>query len=38
MEQKESTEVFVDNQATIAISYNPVLHGKQNILILSYTT
>ena len=28
MEQKESTKVFVDNQATIAISNNPVFHGK----------
>nr|KYP52897.1 Retrovirus-related Pol polyprotein from transposon TNT 1-94 [Cajanus cajan] len=28
MEQKVSTEVFVDNQATIAISHNPVFHGK----------
>ncbi|KAF2293671.1 hypothetical protein GH714_003976 [Hevea brasiliensis] len=28
MEQKESTKVFVDNQAAIAISNNPVFHGK----------
>ena len=28
LEQKESTEILVDNQATIAISHNPVFHGK----------
>lgn len=28
LEQKESTEIFVDNQAAIAISHNPVFHGK----------
>ena len=28
LEQKESTKIFVDNQATIAISHNPVFHGK----------
>ncbi|KAE8665032.1 hypothetical protein F3Y22_tig00112699pilonHSYRG00066 [Hibiscus syriacus] len=28
LEQKRSTEVFVDNQAAIAISNNPVFHGK----------
>ncbi|KAL0317269.1 UNVERIFIED_CONTAM: hypothetical protein Sangu_2141200 [Sesamum angustifolium] len=28
LEQKESTEILVDNQATTAISYNPVFHGK----------
>ena len=28
LEQKESTEILVDNQAAIAISYNPVFHGK----------
>ena len=28
MEQKESTKILVDNQATIAISHNPVFHGK----------
>lgn len=27
MEQKESTKIFVDNQAAIAISKNPVFHG-----------
>ena len=27
-EQKFSIDVFVDNQATIAISNNPVFHGK----------
>ncbi|KAE8729685.1 hypothetical protein F3Y22_tig00003435pilonHSYRG00123 [Hibiscus syriacus] len=28
LKQKESTEIFVDNQAAIAISHNPVFHGK----------
>jgi hypothetical protein len=28
LEQKESTEILVDNQAAIAISHNPVFHGK----------
>ncbi|OIT28784.1 retrovirus-related pol polyprotein from transposon tnt 1-94, partial [Nicotiana attenuata] len=28
MEPRKSTEVFVDNQAAIAISHNPVFHGK----------
>ena len=28
LEQKETTEVMVDNQAAIAISKNPVFHGK----------
>ncbi|KAE8666818.1 hypothetical protein F3Y22_tig00112491pilonHSYRG00346 [Hibiscus syriacus] len=28
LEQRRSTEVFVDNQAAIAISNNPVFHGK----------
>ena len=28
MEQEESTEILVDNQAAIAISQNPVFHGK----------
>lgn len=28
LEQKESTKIFVDNQAAIAISHNPVFHGK----------
>lgn len=28
MKQTEGTEVFVDNQAAIAISHNPVFHGK----------
>lgn len=28
LEQKERTEIFVDNQAAIAISHNPVFHGK----------
>jgi hypothetical protein len=28
LEQTKSTEVFVDNQAAIAISHNPVFHGK----------
>ncbi|XP_070002273.1 secreted RxLR effector protein 161-like [Nicotiana tabacum] len=28
LEIKKSTEVFVDNQAAIAISHNPVFHGK----------
>jgi len=34
IEQKESTNVFVDNQAAIAISHNP-FHGKPSILSLS---
>ncbi|XP_056174626.1 probable polygalacturonase At3g15720 [Syzygium oleosum] len=28
LEQEEGIEVFVDNQATLAISQNPVFHGK----------
>ena len=28
MKQLNDTEVFVDNQAAIAISHNPVFHGK----------
>jgi len=28
IEQKESTMIHVDNQAAIAISHNPVFHGK----------
>ncbi|KAL0289191.1 UNVERIFIED_CONTAM: hypothetical protein Scaly_2709300 [Sesamum calycinum] len=28
LEQKESTEILVDNQATTAISHNPVFRGK----------
>ena len=28
LKQKESTEIFVDNQVAIAISHNPVFHGK----------
>ncbi|KAH9699455.1 hypothetical protein KPL71_024353 [Citrus sinensis] len=28
LEQEESTEILVDNQAAIAISQNPVFHGK----------
>ena len=28
LEQKESIEIFVDNQAAIVISHNPVFHGK----------
>ena len=28
MEQKESTKILIDNQASIAISHNPVFHGK----------
>ena len=28
IEQEESTKILVDNQATIAISHNPVFHGK----------
>ena len=28
LEQKESTEILVDNQAAITISHNPVFHGK----------
>jgi len=28
LEQKEDTKIFVDNQVVIAISHNPVFHGK----------
>ena len=28
MQQKNKTEIFVDNQAAIAIANNPVCHGK----------
>ena len=28
MEQQDSTQIFVDNQAAISISNNPVFHGK----------
>ena len=28
MEGEEATEISVDNQAAIAISHNPVFHGK----------
>ena len=28
MEQKESTQILLDNQATISIANNPVFHGK----------
>jgi hypothetical protein len=28
MEEEEPTEISVDNQAAIAISHNPVFHGK----------
>ncbi|KAL4376745.1 hypothetical protein GQ457_02G023970 [Hibiscus cannabinus] len=28
LEQEESTKIFFDNQAAIAISHNPVFHGK----------
>lgn len=28
MKQKERTKIFVNNQAAIAISNNPVFHGK----------
>ena len=28
LEQEDSIEVFVDNQATLAISQNPVFHGR----------
>ena len=28
MEHMNNTEIFVDNQATIAISHNPMFHGK----------
>jgi len=28
LKQEESTEIFVDNQAAIAISQNPVFHGR----------
>ena len=28
MEQKESTQILVDNQVAISIANNPVLHGK----------
>ena len=28
MQQKEGTEVFIDNQDEISIAYNPVFHSK----------
>ena len=28
LEQNESTKIFVDNQAAISISNNPIFHGK----------
>ncbi|GAU15672.1 hypothetical protein TSUD_109300 [Trifolium subterraneum] len=28
LKQEQSTQIFVDNQAAISISYNPVFHGK----------
>ena len=28
MEQKESTQILIDNQAAISIANNPVFHGK----------
>jgi hypothetical protein len=28
LDHKEATKIFVDNQAAIAISHNPVFHGK----------
>ena len=28
IEQKESTQIFVDNEAAIVISHNPIFHGK----------
>lgn len=28
MEQKDNTDIFVDNQASLAISPRPVFHGK----------
>lgn len=28
LKQEQSTPIFVDNQAAISISYNPVFHGK----------
>ena len=28
MEQEESTQIFVDNQAAISIANDPVFHGK----------
>ena len=34
MEQEESTKIIVDNQATIAISHNPVFHGKTKHFII----
>ena len=32
MEQKEITQILVDNQAAISIAKNPVFHGKNKIL------
>nr|CAD1825827.1 unnamed protein product [Ananas comosus var. bracteatus] len=36
LEQEEGIEVFVDNQATLAISQNPVFHGKTKHFKIKY--
>ncbi|KAI5408563.1 hypothetical protein KIW84_054417 [Lathyrus oleraceus] len=33
LEHKEDTKIFIDNQVSIAISHNPVFHGKSSISI-----
>jgi hypothetical protein len=36
MEQRKATKINVDNQATIAISNNPIFHGKTKHFKLKY--
>ena len=36
LKQEEGIEVFVDNQATLAISHNPVFHGKTKHFKIKY--
>ena len=38
LKQKQNTEIFINNQAAIAISNNPVFHGKPNTSISSYSS
>ena len=36
LKQEEGIEVFVDNQAALAISHNPVFHGKTKHFKIKY--
>ena len=36
LKQQESTQIFVDNQAAISISSNPVFHGKTKHFKIKY--